>query len=67
MWGALSDERTGLSFARVTVRNSKSVVSLYNFHVNKLVYIQYIQDLCHSRLSTADHTLSLVPSAMTAA
>jgi hypothetical protein len=28
MWGALSDERTGLSFARVTVSSSKSVVSI---------------------------------------
>jgi hypothetical protein len=26
MWGALFDERTGLSFARVTVSSSKSVV-----------------------------------------
>jgi hypothetical protein len=25
-WGALSDERTGLSFARVTVSSNKSVV-----------------------------------------
>jgi hypothetical protein len=32
MWGSLSDERTGLSFARVTVRSSKSVVSMYNLH-----------------------------------
>jgi hypothetical protein len=38
MWGALSDERTGLSFARVTVRSSKSVVSMYNLHVIKRVY-----------------------------
>jgi hypothetical protein len=32
MWGALSDERTGLSFARVTVSSSKSFVSMYNLH-----------------------------------
>jgi hypothetical protein len=32
MWGALSDERTGLSFARVTVRSSKSVVIMCNLH-----------------------------------
>jgi hypothetical protein len=32
MWGALSDERTGLSFARVTVSSNKSVVSMYNLH-----------------------------------
>jgi hypothetical protein len=30
--GALSDERTGLSFARVIVRCSKSFVSMYNLH-----------------------------------
>jgi hypothetical protein len=30
MWGALSDERTGLSFARVIVSSNKSVVSMYN-------------------------------------
>jgi hypothetical protein len=30
MWGVLSDERTGLSFARVTVNSSKSVVRMYN-------------------------------------
>jgi hypothetical protein len=28
MWGALSDERTGLSFARVTVSSNKSVFSM---------------------------------------
>jgi hypothetical protein len=27
-WGALSDERTGLSFARVTISSNKSVVSM---------------------------------------
>jgi hypothetical protein len=54
MSGALSDERTVLSFARVTVRSSKSVVSMYNLHfmllnvcmyicMYKCVYIQYIQ------------------------
>jgi hypothetical protein len=32
MWGALSDERTVPSFARVTVSSSKSVVSMYNLH-----------------------------------
>jgi hypothetical protein len=32
MWGALSDERTGLSFSRVTVSSSKSVVSMFNLH-----------------------------------
>jgi hypothetical protein len=32
MWGALSDERMGLSFARVTVSSNKPVVSMYNLH-----------------------------------
>jgi hypothetical protein len=32
MWDALSDERTGLSFARVTVSSNKSVVSTYSLH-----------------------------------
>jgi hypothetical protein len=32
MWGALSDERTGLSCARVTVSSNKSLVSMYNLH-----------------------------------
>jgi hypothetical protein len=32
MWGALSDERTGLSFAIVTVSSNRSVVSMYNMH-----------------------------------
>jgi hypothetical protein len=32
IWGALSDERMGLSFARMTVSSSKSVVSMYNLH-----------------------------------
>jgi hypothetical protein len=32
MWGALSDERTGLSFANITVSSNKPVVSMYNLH-----------------------------------
>jgi hypothetical protein len=32
-WGALSDERTGLSFARLTVSSNKSVVSMYKLQV----------------------------------
>jgi hypothetical protein len=31
MWGALSNERTGLSFARLS--SNKPVVSMYNLHV----------------------------------
>jgi hypothetical protein len=32
MWGALSDEKTCLSFARVTVSSVKSVVNMYSLH-----------------------------------
>jgi hypothetical protein len=32
MWSALSDERTGLSFSRVTVSSDKPVVSMQNLH-----------------------------------
>jgi hypothetical protein len=66
MWGALSDERTGLSFARVTVSSNKSVVcTIYILHVIKFMYKQHIQGLCQSRLSTADHALPLVAPAAT--
>jgi hypothetical protein len=33
IWSALSDERTGLSFTRVTVSSNKPVVSMYNLYV----------------------------------
>jgi hypothetical protein len=71
MWGALSDERTGLSFIRVTVSSSKSVVSMYNLHFTcywmyVYMYIQYVQGLGQSRLSTGDHALLLVAPATTA-
>jgi hypothetical protein len=60
MWGALSDERTGLSFARVTVSSSSSVVSMYNLHFTSYyMYIQYIQGLCQSRPHTADHAIRI--------
>jgi hypothetical protein len=56
MWGVLSDERTSLPFARVTVI----------LHVIKCMYIQHIQNLCQARLSTAGHALSIVALATTA-
>jgi hypothetical protein len=46
LWGALSDERTGLSFATVTAISSKSVVSMYNLHFTcyeTYVYTIYIR------------------------
>jgi hypothetical protein len=39
MWGTLSEERMGMSFARVTVSNNKSVVSMYNLHFTSYVYV----------------------------
>jgi hypothetical protein len=41
MWGALSDERTGLSFFRVIVSSSKSlsVCTIHILHVIKRMYI----------------------------
>jgi hypothetical protein len=67
-WGALSDERTGLSFARDTVSSNEFVVSItiYILQVIKCMYIQQIQALWQSRLTTAYHTLSLVAPATTA-
>jgi hypothetical protein len=57
MWGALSDERTGQSFTMYNVQY------IYILRVITWMYIQYIQGLCQSWLSTADHVLSLVASA----
>jgi hypothetical protein len=73
MWGAHSDERTDLSFARVTVSSCKSVVNMYNLnlHAIKHIYIYiyiyiYMQGVCQSRLSTAYHTLLLIAPPTTA-
>jgi hypothetical protein len=44
MWGDLSDERTGLSFARVTVSSNKSVSmysTIYILHVLVCIYNIY--------------------------
>jgi hypothetical protein len=38
MWGVLSYERTGLSFARVTVSSNKSFVTMYNLHFTIELY-----------------------------
>jgi hypothetical protein len=43
-----------------------SVRKIYIIHVIKCMYIQHIKGLCQSRLSTADHALSLVAPATTA-
>jgi hypothetical protein len=64
MWGALSDERTVLSFTRVTALvNLLSICTAYVLRVIKCMYIQRIQGLGQSRLSTADHALLLLAPA----
>jgi hypothetical protein len=61
--GALSDEKRGLSFARVIAGISLLLVcKIYILHVIKCMYIQYIQGLYQSRLSTADHAISVSPA-----
>jgi hypothetical protein len=58
LWGALSDERTGLSPAshcqQYLVHSQKFNIN-YIVHVTCFMYMQYILDLCQHRLSTADH------------
>jgi energy-converting hydrogenase Eha subunit C len=67
MWGALSDERTSLSFATVTaVISLLSVGTICILHVIECMYMQDIQGLCQSRLSRADHALLLVAPGKTA-
>jgi hypothetical protein len=57
IWCALSDERTGLSFARLSLL---SVCTICILQVTKCMYIQHIvQGLFHFRLSIADHALFL--------
>jgi hypothetical protein len=41
VWGALSDEKTGMSFVRVTVSNSKSVVSMFNIVTFYTLYMLF--------------------------
>jgi hypothetical protein len=67
MWGALSDEKTGLSFSvsQSEVISLLSVCTIYILHVIKCMYVQYMHGLCQSRLCTTDHALSLVAPAKT--
>jgi hypothetical protein len=58
IWDTLSDKRTGLFFTMYNIQY------IYILRAITWMYIQYIQGLCQSRLSTAaDHVLSLVASA----
>jgi hypothetical protein len=65
MWGALSGERTGLSFARVTaVVSLLSLCTIYILHVIKRLYIHNM----YMASVRADHAILLVAlaSALTA-
>jgi hypothetical protein len=80
MSGALSDERTGLSFAKVTVISSKScqyVQFTFYMLLNVCIYVcMYVcinlciyniyKGLCQSRLSTTNNALLLIAPATTA-
>jgi hypothetical protein len=73
MWVALSDERQvcHLQESQSAVVIVLSECTIYILHVikrmyiwmYKCMYIQYIQDLGHSRLSTVDHAPLLVAPA----
>jgi hypothetical protein len=62
MWGALSDERTGLSFVRVIV-SSKSIVSIYTYlhfiWYQLFICTIYTRPLSVQAVSTADYALFL--------
>jgi hypothetical protein len=62
LWGALSDERAGLSLVnhcqQCLVLCQKCNI-LYFVHVTCFMHIQYIRGLCQIRLSTADHAPSV--------
>jgi hypothetical protein len=67
--GALSLTRgrvCRLSESQSAVISLLSVCTIYILHVIKCMYIQHIQGLCQSRLSTADRALLLVTPATTA-
>jgi hypothetical protein len=69
MWGALSDERTGLSFAIVTVVNHLSVCTIYILHVIKRMYICInvcIYNIYKASVSPENHALLLIAPATTA-
>jgi hypothetical protein len=65
VWGAISHERSGLSFASQSAVFShlsvhKKVFTSYMF--NKVMYIQYIQGVCQCRhilrINTCDQAMS---------
>jgi hypothetical protein len=73
MYGALSDERIGLSFITVIVSSNVSCQNAQYLYftccyvfLKEYVCIKYTQGLCQSRLSTAVYALLLIAPASTA-
>jgi hypothetical protein len=68
--GALSDERSGLSFVSqsfVLVNMYMYIYTVYVLNIIEIVLnIQYVHSLCQSRLGTAYYALLLVAFATTA-
>jgi hypothetical protein len=63
LWGALSDERSGLSpvgHCQQYLVHCQKCNIIYIVHVTCFMYIQYILGLCQHRLSTADHATASV-------
>jgi hypothetical protein len=59
IWGALSDDRSGLSLVSQSFV-VQSLVRIYIQYIYKSYKILNIQYVCQSRLSTADYALFLV-------
>jgi hypothetical protein len=67
--GALSDERTGLPFVRVSQQYYVNCHYIQFLHftcfISYWIHMEYIQGLCQSGLSTTDYALFLVTFART--
>jgi hypothetical protein len=64
MWCALSDERTGLSFARVTVSSLLSVCKVYILHVIKHIYMYVSINVCIYNIYKASFSADSVQQIM---
>jgi hypothetical protein len=64
LWGALSDERSGLSFVFLSLVIHQYLHKAFTFHVfySSAIYIQYISSFIQTRLSTADYALLVILS-----
>jgi hypothetical protein len=64
LWGALSDERSGLSFVILSLVIYQYLHKAFTLHFfySSTIYIQYIQSFIQSRPSTADYALLVIIS-----